>query len=99
MRITGIKEREYRPFTREMIRSIAEQEGMLPRQHALTCPKCSSKNTGKVVEEDSEWKVGLHRCLDCGHRADWGLFCTPPIHWPDHPLFVELRRQFEKADR
>lgn len=97
-KITRICERVHKPFTLDDFRMIAEKEKMLRRQHSLTCPRCKSKNTAIVGVRDPAWKVGHHQCNDCGHREDWGMFCTPPIDFGDHPLLQELRKMFEEAD-
>jgi hypothetical protein len=53
---------------------------------ALKCPKCGSDNTDKIHVGAPDWFAGGQRCLDCGHKDNWGEFCEPPIRLPGPPL-------------
>ena len=42
------------------------------------CPKCNSAKTKKVSVVDDKWKIGAHRCLNCGYQGDWMEFKYKP---------------------
>ncbi len=41
----------------------------------MKCPECGSVNTKKPSVLEQNYKIGIQRCLDCGHEADWLTFC------------------------
>jgi hypothetical protein len=45
----------------------------------MKCPECKSEDTKRISTRSEYWKPGLQQCNQCGHQANWGEFCDPPI--------------------